>query len=183
MQCKSLVAALLALSIVFVSAAPIPDLPGGADTDVEDVGQVLLPAIDSSLGMPSTGMDEIIAINLVPAIMLFRFLFHASRCTIVSSDHRLLHYVTLSSIDPRPMENRELETRAPVMYSRYQRIMKIVSVSEQLLMTLKSFLSAFLYKTIFGPQVFKNMVGRSNVYIFAETSVRSQFPAQPFMDL
>ncbi|SJK96798.1 uncharacterized protein ARMOST_00044 [Armillaria ostoyae] len=36
MQCKSLIAALLALSIVFVSAAPLPDLPGGADADVED---------------------------------------------------------------------------------------------------------------------------------------------------
>ncbi|KAK0186162.1 hypothetical protein F5146DRAFT_171686, partial [Armillaria mellea] len=38
MQCKSLIAALLALSIMFVSAAPLPDLPGGVDADVEERG-------------------------------------------------------------------------------------------------------------------------------------------------
>ncbi|PBK70220.1 hypothetical protein ARMSODRAFT_1018312 [Armillaria solidipes] len=63
MQCKSLVAALLALSIVFASAAPLPDLPGGVDADVEpDVGQWSLPAIDSSIGIP-------FAINQSPSII------------------------------------------------------------------------------------------------------------------
>ncbi|KAK0493418.1 hypothetical protein EDD18DRAFT_1356870 [Armillaria luteobubalina] len=56
MQCKSLIAALLALSIVFVSAAPLPDLPDGVHADVEvieaDVGRESLPAIDLSDGVP-----------------------------------------------------------------------------------------------------------------------------------
>ncbi|KAK0445325.1 uncharacterized protein EV420DRAFT_1648457 [Desarmillaria tabescens] len=50
MQCKSLIAALLALTIAFASAAPIPDVPGGVDEDVEpDVGQTLLHVIDLSM--------------------------------------------------------------------------------------------------------------------------------------
>ncbi|KAK0488247.1 hypothetical protein EDD18DRAFT_1359721 [Armillaria luteobubalina] len=38
MQCKSLIATLLALSIVFTSAAPLPDTSGELDADVESIG-------------------------------------------------------------------------------------------------------------------------------------------------